>query len=269
MQPLPLNKICRQVIDLSEETGRFILREMNRFSPADIEKKGVNDLVTYIDKTSEQRLIKGLQKILPGSGILAEESGATAKKEYTWVIDPLDGTTNFLHKLPCFAISIGLHKNEYPVLGVVNELNRKECFSAIKNEGATLNGNTIKVSQQPLLQDSLIATGFPYNDFRQEEAYINLFRELMKCTQGIRRIGSASVDMYYVACARFEVFYEYGLKHWDVSAGTLIVKEAGGKVSDFGGGNNPIFGRTIIASNAKLHKPFSAILQKYFPNGKQ
>lgn len=264
MQKLQLNKICRQVIDLSDEAGKFIMRELNRFAPSDIKKKGYNDLVSYVDRHTEQILIKGLHKILPGSGILAEESGETAKKEYTWVIDPLDGTTNFLHKLPCFAISIGLHKNDYPVLGVVNELNRKECFSAIKGEGAKMNGKSISVSPQAKMIDSLVATGFPYNDFRQQGEYMNLFKDLMKCTQGIRRIGSASVDMAYVACGRFEVFYEYGLKPWDISAGTIIVEEAGGKVSDFYGGNNHIFGRTIVASNSTTHKPFLKVLQKHF-----
>jgi myo-inositol-1(or 4)-monophosphatase len=264
MQKLQLNKICKQVIDLSEVTGKFIMREMDKFSPSDIKKKGFNDLVTYVDKNSEKRLIEGLQKILPGSGILAEESGETAKKEYTWVIDPLDGTTNFLHKIPCFAISIGLHKNDYPILGVVNELNHKECFSAVKGEGAKLNGKAISVSPQKKMEDSLIATGFPYNDFKQQGEYLKLFADLMKCSQGIRRIGSASVDMCYVACGRFEVFYEYGLKPWDISAGTIIVEEAKGKVTDFYGGTNHIFGRTIMASNNKLHGPFSRVLQKHF-----
>jgi len=265
MPGLLLNKIRKQVIDLSHEVGKFIMTERDKFSSSDIEKKGFNDLVSYVDKNSEKLLIKGLQKILPASGILAEESGETAKKEYTWVIDPLDGTTNFLHKIPYFAISIGLHKNDYPLLGVVNELNQKECFSAVKGEGASLNGKSISVSPKKVLGDSLIATGFPYNDFKQQGEYIKLLQDLMKCTQGIRRIGSASVDMCYVACGRFEVFYEYGLKPWDISAGTIIVEEAGGRVTDFYGGTDHIFGRTIIASNTRLHKDFSNILGKYFP----
>ena len=265
MRKPQLNKICKQVIELSEETGSFIMREMHKFSPSDIKKKGFNDLVTYVDQTSEKQLIKGLKKILPNSGILAEESGEHGKEEYTWVIDPLDGTTNFLHKVPCFAISIALHKNDYPVLGVVNELNQKECFSAVKGEGAKMNGKAITVSKQSKLEDSLIATGFPYNDFNLQGEYLKLFADLMKCTQGIRRIGSASVDMCYVACGRFEVFYEYGLKPWDVSAGTIIVEEAKGKVTDFWGGNRHVFERTIIASNNRLHKGFSRILQKHFP----
>jgi len=265
MPALQLNNISNQVIELSEEAGYFIMGELNKLSPSDIKKKGFNDLVSYVDKNSEKLIIKGLQKILPGSGILAEESGESAKKEYTWVIDPLDGTTNFLHKLPCFAISIGLHKNDKPILGVVNELNHKECFSAIKGKGAKLNGKKISVSKQAKLEDALIATGFPYNDFKLQGQYLKLLHDLMQHTQGIRRIGSASVDLCYVACGRFEVFYEYGLKPWDVSAGTIIVEEAGGKATDFYGTDNPIFGKTIIASNTKLHKDFTTILQKHFP----
>jgi myo-inositol-1(or 4)-monophosphatase len=264
MPKLLLHKICDEVIDLSHEVGKFILEERDKFSASDIKKKGFNDLVTYVDQNSEKKLIKGLQKILPGSAILAEESGETARQEYTWVIDPLDGTTNFLHKIPCFAISIGLHKNDYPIMGVVNELNQKECFSAIKGEGANVNGKTISVSKKTKMEDSLIATGFPYNDFKQQKEYLDLFRDLMKCTQGIRRIGSASVDMCYVACGRFEVFYEYGLKPWDISAGTIIVEEAGGKVTDFYGGNGHIYGRSIVSSNSKLHKDFMKILSKHF-----
>lgn len=265
MPKLQLSKLCKQAIEISDEAGRFIMKELHKFSAADIQKKGFNDLVTYVDKHAEKILIKGLEKVLPGSGILAEESGVKGKSEYTWVIDPLDGTTNFLHKIPCFAISIGLHKNNYPILGVVNELNHKECFSAVKGEGAKLNGKPIKVSPQKKLEDSLIATGFPYNDFKQQGEYMKLFRDLMQCTQGIRRIGSASVDLAYVACGRFEVFYEYGLKPWDVSAGTIIVEEAGGKVTDFYGGKGHIYERTIIASNTKTHKAFSTILKKHFP----
>ena len=267
---LPLDKICKEVIELTHEAGKFIMQERDKFSQGDIQKKGFNDLVTYVDKNSEKILIEGLQKILPGSGILAEESNPSESPlkgrptGYTWVIDPIDGTTNFIHRLPCFAISIGLHLNNYPIIGVVNELNQQECFSAIKGEGARVNGKPIHVSEQAIMEDALIATGFPYNDFKQQDNYMNLFKELMQCTQGIRRIGSASVDMCYVACGRFEVFYEYGLKPWDVSAGTLIVEEAGGKVSDFWNGDTHIFERSIIASNKKLHKDFSGVLGKYF-----
>jgi myo-inositol-1(or 4)-monophosphatase len=262
---LPLEDICKKVIALTHDVGDFIMREKEKFSFDRVEKKGFNDMVSYVDKTSEEMLIEGLQKILPGSGILAEESGESEKKEYTWVIDPLDGTTNFIHKIPCFAISIGLHHKEYPILGVVNELNQKECFSAVKGNGARLNGKKIGVSKLDVFGDALIATGFPYNDFKQQEEYMQLFRDLMKCAQGIRRIGSASVDMCYVACGRFEVFYEYGLKPWDISAGTIIVEEAGGKVTDFWNGPNHLFGRTIIGSNGKLHDELSRLLGKHFP----
>src|SRR3984957_7947552 len=258
-KPLKHKKICKEVIELTHEVGDFILKEKNKFRPSDIQKKGFNDLVSYVDKTSEKRLIKGLHKILPGSGILGEEGGGNFDNKYTWVIDPLDGTTNFIHRLPCFAISIALFENKTPIIGVVNELNFKECFSAIKGKGAKVNGKKNAVSPQKSLGDSLIATGFPYNDFGLQKEYMQLFEDLMKCTQGIRRIGSASVDLCYVALGRFEAFYEYGLKPWDVSGGALIVQEAGGNLSDFAEGNDYFFGKSIVASNGYLHKPFLEI----------
>ena len=264
---LPLDDICNKVIAHVLGVGRLIMSERDKFSAADIEKKGFNDLVSYVDKNAEKALIEGLTRILPGSGILAEESGESEKKEYTWVIDPLDGTTNFIHKLPCFAISVALLKDGEPLLGVVNEMNQKECFHAIKGGGAKLNGNPIQVSPQQKLEDSLIATGFPYNDFALQNEYMDLFKELMKCTQGIRRIGSASVDLCYVACGRFEAFYEYGLKPWDVAAGALIVQEAGGKLADFNGTLDYIFGKTIVGTNGSIHTEFMKRVDTYF-NGK-
>ncbi|HTB07115.1 MAG TPA: inositol monophosphatase family protein [Bacteroidia bacterium] len=261
---LQLNDICNKVTALTQGVGRFILNERDKFSLSDIEKKGFNDLVSYVDKNSEKALIEGLTRILPGSGILAEESGETEKKEYTWVIDPLDGTTNFLHKLPCFAISVALVKDNEPILGVVHELNLEECFSAIKGQGAKLNEQPIHVSICNKMEDSLIATGFPYNRFSKQNEYMEMFKHLMTCTQGLRRIGSASVDLCYVACGRFEAFYEYGLKPWDVAAGALIVKEAGGSLSDFKGDNDYIFGQTIVASNTHVHKEFMNITEKFF-----
>ena len=264
MSNLQLPDICKQVIELTHEVGSFIMTEQKKFTTADIEKKGYNDLVTYVDKGSEKRLIEGLTKILPGSGIIGEESGQIGKEEYTWIIDPLDGTTNFIHKLPCFAISIALVKNKEPLIGVVNELNLKECFSAVKGEGALVNGNKIKVSEHKKMESSFIATGFPYNEFGYHENYMNLFAELMTCTQGLRRIGSASVDLAYVACGRFEAFYDIGLKSWDVAAGALIVKEAGGQLTDFAGGGDYIFGKSIVASNGHIHKEFMVLVQKHF-----
>jgi len=261
---LQLDTICQQVVELTHEVGHFILTEQKKFSNSDIVKKGFNDLVTYVDKNSEKALIESLSKILPGSGFLAEESGETEKQEYTWIIDPLDGTTNLIHKLPCFAISIALVKNNEPLLGVVNELNLKECFSAIKGNGAWVNDKPIKVSAQNKLGDSLIATGFPYNDFKLQDKYMDLFKHLMTCSQGLRRIGSASVDLCYVACGRFEAFYEYGLKPWDVAAGALIVKEAGGKLCEFNGGDNYIFGKTIVSTNGLIHKEFTDSVSRYF-----
>jgi len=264
MSNLQLDSVCRQVIDLTHEVGNFIMTEQQKFSYSDIVKKGRNDLVTYVDKNAEKAIIEGLTKVLPGSGILAEESGATEKKEYTWIIDPLDGTTNFIHKIPCFAISIALTKNNVPVLGVVNELNLKQCFYAVKGEGAQMNGKPIQVSEEQKLENSLIATGFPYNDFKWHTEYMGLFKHFMTCTQGLRRIGSASVDLCYTACGRFEAFYEYGLNPWDVAAGAIILQEAGGQLTEFNGGHNYISGKSIVASNGYIHKELIEAVRKFF-----
>ncbi len=264
MSNLQFDSVCRQVIELTHEVGYFIMTEQQKLSHSDIVKKGRNDLVTYVDKNAEKAIIEGLTKILPGSGILAEESGATEKKEYTWIIDPLDGTTNFIHKIPCFAISIALIKNNEPVVGVVNELNLKQCFCAALGEGAQMNGKPIKVSEEQKLENSLIATGFPYNDFKWHAEYMDLFKHLMTCTQGIRRIGSASVDLCYTACGRFEAFYEYGLNPWDVAAGAIILQEAGGQLTEFSGGHNYISGKSIVASNSHIHKELMEAVRKFF-----
>jgi myo-inositol-1(or 4)-monophosphatase len=259
-----LDEICRDVVELTDKAGQFILTESKHFSPSKIQKKGYNDLVSYVDKESEKMILKGLLKIIHGSAIIAEESGEHKGSAYTWVVDPLDGTTNFIHSIPVFAISIALLHEGKTVLGVVKELNRNECFTAIKGKGAKLNNKKIAVSQVSKLNNSLIATGFPYNDFKLHKEYMALFEYLMKHTQGIRRLGSAAADLCYVACGRFEAFYEYGLNPWDVAAGALIMQEAGGIVSDFGQGDNYLFGKTILASNNKIYNELERAIGKYF-----
>jgi myo-inositol-1(or 4)-monophosphatase len=188
--------------------------------------------------------------MLPGSGFIAEEGTSTKKSDtYNWIIDPLDGTTNFSHGVPVFAVSIALMKRNELVLGVVYEINRDECFHAVKGQGAFLNHVSIKVSPVQTIDKALLATGFPYYNFDQMKQYLAILDEFMKGTHGLRRMGSAAVDLAYTACGRFEGFFEYNLQPWDVAAGALIVKEAGGLVTDFSGGNDFLFGRQIVAGN--------------------
>ncbi|HEX2616257.1 MAG TPA: inositol monophosphatase family protein, partial [Flavobacteriales bacterium] len=181
-----------------------------------------------------------------------------------WIIDPLDGTTNFVHGIPCYCTSVALVRGEEVLIGVVLEVTRNECFSAWKGGGAYLNGKRIHVSQRGQLLDSLLATGFPYDDFAYESAYMDLLRDLMHRSRGIRRLGSAAADLAYVAAGRFEAFYEYGLNAWDVAAGILLVLEAGGRVSDFREGDRFLFGEEIVASNGHIHREMLDVIERSF-----
>ena len=260
-----IDKLTHQVADLSHLTGNIIKNELHSFTIKDVKSKGLHNFVSYVDKMSEEKLVAGLGEMLPEAGFIVEENTKTNRGDrYNWVVDPLDGTTNFIHGIPLFSISIALLDRQEVILGVVYEINLDECFYAWKNSPAFLNGNQIHVSDAGILDDSLIATGFPYTDYTKLDPYLDLFRYLLEHTHGLRRLGSAAVDLAYVACGRFEGFYEYGLNAWDVAAGSLIVKQAGGSVTDFANANNYIFGREILATNKKIHSELFSVIKKYF-----
>jgi myo-inositol-1(or 4)-monophosphatase len=262
---LNLELLTKQVANLSRLSGGFLRNEIKNFKHSDIQIKGLNNFVTYVDKNSEARLVKELGKLLPEAGFIAEENQELKKRDrYNWIIDPLDGTTNFIHHIPLFSISIALMEGNDIVLGVVFEINLQECFYAWKNGGAFLNGHKIAVSSTKVLKDSLLATGFPYYDYGKLDQYIILFKYLMENTHGLRRLGSAAVDLAYTACGRFEGFYEYGLSPWDVAAGALIVHEAGGIVTDFMGGGNYIFGNEVIATNSHINEELVKVIKSHF-----
>jgi myo-inositol-1(or 4)-monophosphatase len=261
-----LELTTKQVVNLARAVGYFIKTEASVFSKESVSEKGLHDLVSYVDKESEKRLIGDLATLIPTAGFIAEESPELGQKDgYNWIIDPLDGTTNFVHGIPVYAVSIALRYKEEIVSGVVYEVNRDECFFAWKNSPAYLNDKKITVSDTTALEDALLATGFPYHDYSLMEAYLGLFDALMRSSRGIRRLGSAAVDLAYVACGRFDVFYEYGLNPWDVAAGTLIVKQAGGQVTDFDGGDDYLFGKRIVASNGHTHNQFMTKIRQHFP----
>lgn len=250
MDPTTLEKLCSQSCEITESVAAYIRRELGRVGSEKIETKSLNSLVSYVDKTAEQRLVAGLGELLPGSVFLTEEETVAQQEgEFQWIIDPLDGTTNFLHQIPCFAVSVALRQNDDIVLGIVYEVNRSECFHAWKGGGAFLNGSPVRVSPTATLADSLLATGFPYRDLGRMKPYFAAFENFIKKTRGLRRLGAAAVDLAYVACGRFDAFFEYGLSPWDVAAGILLVEEAGGKMSDFSGGNNFLFGGEMIAAS--------------------
>ncbi len=249
---IDLKSIEKNVISVCLEVGDFIDREGSMFDKARIEQKeGFNNLVSYVDKESEKKLVAALAKILPGSGFIGEEGTAIESKNgYQWIIDPLDGTTNFTHSLPLFAISIGLSYHNKMVLGIIYEVNRKEMFHTVEGSPAYCNNKEIHVSPITTLQESLLATGFPYYEFEKMGAYLKIISGFLKNSHGVRRLGSAATDLAYVACGRFEGFFEYNLHSWDVAAGTFLVQQAGGIVTDFSGGSNFLFGGELIAGCA-------------------
>lgn len=260
-----LQQTTLQVVNLARSAGKMLKDELSGFSMDSVETKGRHDFVSYVDKNTEKMLIGELGKIIPEAGFIAEENQDLKRAErLNWIIDPLDGTTNFIHGIPVFSVSIALMDGDEIISGVVHEANLEESFYAWKNSKAYLNNQEIKVSLAAKISNSLLATGFPYSDYSRLEPYMKMFTHLLHHSHGVRRIGSAAVDLAYVACGRFEGFYEYGLSPWDVAAGTLIVKQAGGTVTDFGGKHNYIFGRELLATNTLIHDEFLNELKKYF-----
>ena len=255
MESIRLQLLLAKVISTAKDTGNWIRAERETFSQVKVEVKGLNDLVSYVDRGAEQKIVTELTNHFP-AGFIVEENSLSGKQEYNWIVDPLDGTTNFVHGIPCYAVSIALEYKGEIILGVVYEINRDECFYATKGGGSFLNTISIRVSETKFLKDSLIATGFPIYNFSKMENYLKSLENLMRNTHGIRRIGSAATDLCYVACGRVDAFFEYNLNSWDVAAGALIVKEAGGTICDFKGGQNWLFGKEIIGSNTKIAEEF-------------
>ena len=259
-----LENITAKVAAIALETGAFIRQERDRFSYDKVEFKGDSDLVSYVDKESEKKLIAGLERILPEAGFITEEETTTqGRKEYTWIIDPLDGTTNFVHGIPNYCVSIGLMHEDQIVAGVVYEVANDECFYGWKGGGAFLNKKPIRVLNSTSFSDCVLATGFPYYNFDRLEQYLQILNQLMKDTQGLRRMGSAAADMAYVACGRYGGYFEYNLNSYDVAGGIILVQEAGGTVTDFKGGDDYIFGRHIVAGGGVQPKLLDTI-QKYW-----
>lgn len=260
-----LEQLTLEVIALAKSAGSFIRQESFKFDAASIEYKGLNDMVSYVDKSAEEQIVAGLAALLPQAGFITEEQTINKiSEEYNWIVDPLDGTTNFIHGIPSFSVSIALQLGDDLLVGVVYEVNRDECFYAWKDGGAFLNGKPIHVTLNEEFSQSLLATGFPYYNFEKLEKYINVFRELTQVSHGLRRIGSAALDLAYVACGRFDGFFEYNLNSYDIAAGVLLVKEAGGKVTNFGGGKEVFEARELIAGNAFIAPKMLAVISKHF-----
>ncbi|MES2418224.1 MAG: inositol monophosphatase family protein [Bacteroidota bacterium] len=257
--------LCSKVIAIARLTGNFIRKEAMAFDATAIEYKGLNDLVSYVDKNAEKQLVRNLNKLLPGAGFITEEDTVNILgKTYTWIIDPLDGTTNFIHGIPTYSISIALYEEGQPVIGVVYEVNRGEMFFTFKGGAAYLNNKEIRVSSNTVLSRCLLATGFPYYQFDKQPQYIALFTEMMQKCHGLRRIGSAAVDLAYVACGRFDAYFEYNLNAYDVAAGAYLVQQAGGRIMNFAGGEEYLVTREILATNNLITNEILATIKKHF-----
>ena len=257
-----LSGSLQQVVALCKEVGDFQLKHWQQVKAEEIADKGLNQLVSFVDKESEQKLMQGLAEILPGSCFIGEEftPDSNLTDQPTWIIDPLDGTTNFLHGLPIFAVSVALWDSGDTQLGVVHSPAMNETFTAIRGQGAYLNNKSLWLSGSIQLSQSLIATGFPYYEFEKMTPYLELLSHLMRSTHGLRRMGSAAIDLAYVAAGRFDAFYEMGLAPWDVAAGALLVEEAGGFVSNFQGGSSVLFKKEIIAAHPSMGRDFLALV---------
>ncbi|VAX10661.1 Inositol-1-monophosphatase [hydrothermal vent metagenome] len=253
-------------IRAARAAGTILLRHFNRVDTLTVTSKGLNDFVSEVDRSAEQAIIQVLRKAYPNHSILAEESGAHPGNEYQWVIDPLDGTTNYLHSSPHFSISIALKRNGVLEHGVVYDPLREEMFTASQGAGALLNDRRLRVTSRKTLQGALLGTGFPFRDQRHMDAYLGMFKDLARDTAGIRRPGSAALDLAYVAAGRLDGFWELGLAEWDMAAGALLIREAGGTVTDISGGDRYLETGNTIAGGIKVHANILKVISPHLNN---
>lgn len=251
-----MHPMLRKATDAARQAGDTIRHYANKVNRLDVENKANNDFVSEVDRQAEQIIVQILRRAYPDHCILGEESGLHQgeNSDYEWIIDPLDGTTNFLYGIPQYAVSIALkHKGRLSV-GVIYDPLRDELFAAARGEGATLNGRRIRVSGRPDLNNALLGTGIPFREDQDLDLYLRTMKALVPNTAGIRRPGSAALDLAWVASGRFDGFWEFGLKEWDIAAGVLIVQEAGGLLGDMQGGNSHLQTGNIVAASPKVFK---------------
>lgn len=257
--------LTEQVIPIVREAGLFIKSQYGKVVAADIETKSRNSLVSYVDKEAERMLVSGLGALIPGSGFITEEATvAQGASEWTWIIDPLDGTTNFLQQIPIYSVSVGLQHGGMLVAGVVYSVEQDEMFWAWKGGGAWLNGQLIRVTGQSDVNAAVVATGFPYASRDLLPKLTAIFEYFLHYAQGIRRLGSAAIDLAYVACGRFDVYYETTLNPWDIAGGILLVEEAGGIVTDFNGGREMLHNGQVIAAAPGIHQAVEEHISRIF-----
>lgn len=252
-------------IRAARNAGKVIVKGYENLEAVEVEEKSLNDYVTSVDKEAEVAIIGTLRKSFPDHCIIAEESGTDdgKDKDYQWIIDPLDGTTNFIHGIPHFAVSIALKIKGRTEVGVVFDPIRNELFSAVKGQSAQINGYRTRTNSVAKLPGTLLATGFPFKQKYHTETYLNIFRDFFMDVADMRRSGSAALDLAYVAAGRMDGFWEFGLKPWDIAAGELLVKESGAMMTDFNGGNDHMKSGNVVAANPKLLKEMLTVIRKH------
>lgn len=256
------NTFFQQIRDVAtaaaHKAGEVIAEAAGRIDVDSVRSKGVHDLVTEIDEKAEAIIIESIRRDFPDHHILAEESYAGNMETFEksgalWIVDPIDGTTNFMHGVPPYAVSIAFRHQGELVVGVVYDVANDDLFTAIKGCGLLFNGAPAQTSKTPVLSESLVTTGFPYRAYDHIDQYLSVLKRLMQTSRGVRRPGSASVDLAWVAAGRFDAFFETGLMPWDVAAGIVLVREGGGQISDYSGNPEPSFTAQIVASNGHVH----------------
>lgn len=256
-------KVFELAVNAAEAAGQIALDYFNKKIKIEYKDDMSNNLVTEVDKKAEKCIIDMIKKEFPDHTFLAEESGETGSvSNVRWIIDPLDGTVNYAHGIPIFSVSIGVELDNEIIVGVVYDPTRDEMFTAKKGEGAFLNGEKIQVSGAIELDKSMLVTGFPYNVKENPYNCVGLFSDFLFASRALRRLGSAALDTCWVASGRFDGFYEVTLKPWDIAAGSLIVTEAGGKVTNFFSDNFNVYEKSFIATNGKIHKQMMEVLER-------
>jgi len=258
------SKALQVAVKAARAAGAIQMRSLGKLKRSQVKMKGASDWVTAIDFASEKKILTIIRKAFPDHAILAEESGALGKAETEWVIDPLDGTVNFMHQFPMFCVSIAMRHQGVLQVGVVYDPMRDELFTAQRGKGAFLDGRRIRISKHSVLRESILATGFPFRAKRVVDVYMASFKKLFMKTGSIRRAGSAALDLAYTACGRVDGFWEMYLKPWDMAAGALLIQEAGGTVTDFFGKEDYLESGNITAGNPKLHAKLVKLLKPIF-----
>ncbi|MBL8199398.1 MAG: inositol monophosphatase [Chromatiales bacterium] len=256
-----MQALLNTAVQAARRAGDIAVRALSRLDQLEIRAKARNEYVTQVDQAAEQAILESIRKRYPDHAFLAEESGASGEHEFTWIVDPLDGTTNFLHGFPTFSVSIALRRQDTLEVGVVYDPCRQELFTAMRGRGAQLDGKRIRVSERKDLDGTLIGTGFPFrSNTRWMKTYLQMLGSVMENTAGVRRPGSAALDLSYVAAGRLDGFFEFGLEIWDTAAGTLMIQEAGGLVTSLTGKTSHLESGDVLAGNPKVHDALRALL---------